>query len=126
MENVSYKPGVCNIGPAEREQRKWVGVRGVLLALGLTFLGYVWSFPPLVKLLVFFPAMAGAVGLFQYYFKFCAYFGFFSIFNFGELGKKESVLEAAARSLDRAAAFKILGLSFLAASVYTLLTVLLF
>jgi hypothetical protein len=126
MKEDVYQPGVCNIGPAEREKRKWAGIRGVLIAVGLTFLGYVWALPSLLKLLVFFPAIIGAVGLLQYYFKFCAYFGMSSIFNFHELGKKESVLDLKARELDRMQALKILGLSFLAASLYTLLTVLVF
>jgi hypothetical protein len=126
MDQNKYQAGVCNIGAAEREKRKWAGIQGVLIALGITFLGYVWAIPDIVKLIVFFPAFIGAVGLLQYFFKFCAYFGLNSVYNFNEIGKRESVADANARELDRISALKLLAYAFLAAAVYTLLTILLF
>lgn len=72
--------------------------------------------PPLVRLLIALPAAAAASGYLQAWLKFCAGFGSRGVFNFGQLGQTEHVVDAAARGRDRARAYQI-GLASLAIGV---------
>jgi hypothetical protein len=103
-----YIPGVCNIGPAERRARGRVGWIGLLATLILAAILAALHAPPAWRLLLFFPAMSGASGFLQSALHFCLGFGFKAVFNFGELGKTDSVMEAEFRALDRRKAQKIL------------------
>ena len=48
-----------------------------------------------------------AIGFLQAYMHFCAYFGFASLFNFGDVGKTYTVQQAEFRSKDRSKAWQI-------------------
>ncbi len=106
-----YQPGVCNIGPAEIRQRRalgYVGFAGTVVFLVLAFaLGWstVW------RLFVVVPAAASAMGFLQAQLHFCSGFGARGLFNFGELGAGESVLEAEFRRKDQRTAARIVALS---------------
>lgn len=112
IEN-KYVPGVCNIGPEEIKMRKrsgWGGLIATIILWGL----FVWfDVPQVWRLTLFFPAMMSAVGFIQAYSNFCAYFGFASLFNFGEIGKKDSVSQAEFRAMDRKKAWQIIIQSIL-------------
>jgi len=108
-----YRPGSCNIGPAEIGRRRRVGhvglvasavLLGVLVAVGAT---------PVVRLMVALPAAASASGYLQARLKFCAGFGSKGVFNFGPLGQIRLVPDQAARAEDRSRATQI-GLASLA------------
>ena len=115
METIQnkYIPGVCNIGPEEIKKRKQAGWIG-LVATVLLWAVFIW-FDVAVpwRLLLFFPAMMSATGFLQAYMHFCAYFGFASLFNFGDVGKTDSVSQAEFRAKDRRRAWQIIIYSVL-------------
>jgi len=49
-----------------------------------------------------------AAGFLQAYMRFCAYFGFASLFNFGDVGKTDSVQQAGFRAKDKRRAWQII------------------
>lgn len=107
MEKNTYIPGVCNIGPDEIKRRirsGWIG----LTATAVLWAVFIWfDTPPLWRLTLFIPAMMSATGFLQAYTHFCVYFGFANLFNFGDVGKTDSVSQAESRSKDRKKAWKI-------------------
>ncbi|HEY4519071.1 MAG: hypothetical protein UU84_C0036G0008 [Candidatus Yanofskybacteria bacterium GW2011_GWC2_41_9] len=108
-----YIPGVCNIGPAEIKKRKQAGWMG-LVATVLLWATFIWfAAPSAWRLLLFFPAMMSATGFLQAYMHFCAYFGFASLFNFGDVGKTDSVSQAEFRAKDKRRAWQIVIYSIL-------------
>ena len=102
-----YRPGVCNIGPAEIARRRRAGHVG-LAAAAVTFaLLVAIGAPPLARLLVGLPAVMAATGYLQAWFRFCVAFGSAGVFRFGSTGTTEAVPDAAARSRDRATALRM-------------------
>jgi hypothetical protein len=124
---VDYVPGVCNIGPAEIARRRRAGHVG--LAVGLVVLvGLVATDAPhWARLILVLPIAAAASGYLQALLRFCAGFGSRGIFNFGELGHTEDVVDPVARAADRARARAIflasLAIGVVAAVVAFLLPV---
>ena len=104
----TYRPGICNIGPAEIARRRRSGHVALVATVVLLVVLVAFGAPPLSRLLLILPAGAAASGYLQAAFKFCAGFGSRGIFNFGPLGQTESVADAAARRSDRARARQIL------------------
>lgn len=102
-----YIPGTCNIGPEEIEKRKqtgWIGLTVTVLLWAL----FIWfDIPRIWKLTLFFPAMMSATGFLQAYMHFCVHFGFASLFNFGEVGKTDTVQQAEFRTKDKRKAWRI-------------------
>ena len=116
-----YVPGVCNIGPEEIKKRKQAGWMG-LIATILLWATFSWlDVPSIWRLTLFFPAMMSATGFLQAYMHFCAYFGFASLFNFGNVGKTDSVQQAEFRVQDRRRAWQIVIYSILIGLVASLL-----
>lgn len=122
MERQEYIPGVCNIGPAERVRRirgGWAGLIVMLVSEGLFIIFHVgapW------RLFLFLPATVGATGFLQAAFHFCAAFGFSGVFNFtADVGKTDTVEQAAFRRKDRAKALQIVSYSILIGIVVALL-----
>jgi hypothetical protein len=111
-----YRPGACNIGPAEIARRRQAGhialVATVIMFVTLVAIGA----PPLLRLLIAVPGAASASGYLQAWLKFCAGFGSHGVFNFGALGQTEQVVDADARRRDRRRANQI-GLASLAIGV---------
>jgi hypothetical protein len=103
-----YIPGVCNIGPAEIRRRWFSGWIGFIATLALAGTLFYFENPPIWRLLLFFPAFQTATGVLQALYHFCLGFGFKAVFNFGEPGKVDSVMEAEFRKADRKKAQKIL------------------
>jgi hypothetical protein len=108
-----YRPGLCNIGPAEIGRRRRAGHVG--LAATVVLLGIVVAIgaPPAARLIVALPAAAAASGYLQAWWKFCAAFASRGAFNFGPLGRTSQVVDQAARAQDRSRAMR-LGLASLA------------
>lgn len=109
----TYIPGTCNIGPAEikrREQSGWIGLI-LTIAVGAIF---IWlDATPIWWLTLFFPATMSATGFLQAYMHFCAHFGLSSLFNFGDVGKTDSVQQAEFRTKDKRKAWLIITYSVL-------------
>ena len=108
-----YIPGVCNIGDEEIKMRKRAGWGGLIAAIILWGLFIWFNTPHIWRLTLFFPAMMSATGFLQAYMHFCAYFGFASLFNFGDVGKTDSVQQAEFRAKDKKKAWQIVVYSVL-------------
>ena len=102
-----YRPGQCNIGPAEIARRRRAGHTGVLMTLLALIALLVVDAPPAARLLVALPAAIAASGYLQAWLRFCAGFGARGVLNFGDVGRTEEVPDAA-RALDRAQARRIM------------------
>jgi hypothetical protein len=120
MSSSTYIPGTCNVGRSEIRQRKLVGLAGLFFSItsliGLIAVGAARE----ARLGIFLPFMVAATGYVQVRSKFCMAYGFAGTFNFGKLGDIARVSDPLNRKADRAAAFKIVGKSFLLASIATL------
>lgn len=103
-----YRPGICNIGPAEISRRWRAGHIGLLVTVVVLAALIAGHVPPLVRLIVALPAAGAASGYLQAILKFCAGFASRGIFNFGQLGQTEQVVDAAAHRRDQARANRIL------------------
>jgi hypothetical protein len=106
-EADEYRPGACNIGPAEIARRRRSGIVGLAASALLAVLLLVLDAPAATRWLVALPLAVGAIGLLQARFRFCAAFGLAGVRNFGRPGTVERVEEAAARRADRKKAVAI-------------------
>ncbi len=107
----TYRPGACNIGPAEIRRRRAGGVLGVAAAVALGLLFIVLDAPPAARLLVALPLAAGFSGFLQAHLHFCANYGWRGIRNLGAIGDIERVEDSEARRADRRKALGIFGAS---------------
>lgn len=57
--------------------------------------------------------MMSAIGFLQAYARFCVYFGFAALFNFGDIDRTDTVQQAEFRAKDRRKAWRIIIYSFL-------------
>jgi hypothetical protein len=102
-----YRPGTCNIGPAEIARRRRAGMLGIGAAVALAAALFLFHAPAAARWLVALPLAGGAIGLLQARLRFCAAYGAAGIRNFGALGEAERVEDPAARRADRAKAVAI-------------------
>jgi hypothetical protein len=102
-----YRPGACNIGPAEIARRRRTGYLGLAAAALLAVFLVAVDASGTARLLVGIPLAGGAMGFLQARFRFCAGFGMAGVRNFGAVGSVERVEEAAARHADRMKAYRI-------------------
>ena len=110
---IVYRPGACNIGPAEIARRRRAGHVGTGIALGLLALLVSVRAPRATRLAIALPVAGAASGYLQARLRFCAGFGSRGVYNFGPLGEVERVEDAEARARDRARSMQI-GLESLA------------
>jgi hypothetical protein len=112
ITTADYQPGVCNIGPAEIARRRRSGHIGLIASVVLLAILVAIGAPPLFRLLLILPVAVSASGYLQAYLKFCAGFGAAGVYNFGEVGTTDKVVDAAAKRRDRTKSFQISGASF--------------
>src|SRR5476651_2279193 len=89
LDASNYRPGVCNIGPAEIARRRRAGHVGLGAAIVLLVVLVAIGAPPLARFVIALPAAIGASGYLQAWLRFCAGFGSRGVFNFGPLGLAE-------------------------------------
>ncbi len=118
MEN-KYIPGVCNMGREEIKRRKTGGWTGLILTLVAIFLLWWLDVSKWWRLVVFLPSVMGATGFIQAYTQFCVYFGFGHLFNFGDVGKTDSIEQKEFRTKDRARAWQLLSYALGAGLIIT-------
>ncbi len=106
-EPGEYRPGVCNIGPAEIARRRRTGHTGVIATVVLLAVLIVVHAPTPLRLLAFVPAAVAASGYLQAWLRFCAGFGWLGVLNFGDVGTTDMVGSAEDRAQDRAMAIRI-------------------
>jgi len=76
-----YIPGVCNIGPAERRQRRAMGIASAIATL-LVLLGLLLIDAPIWwRFILLLPAAGATSGFLQDAMHFCAGFGMKGIYN---------------------------------------------
>jgi hypothetical protein len=121
----SYIPGMCNIGPAERRQRRilgYVAAAGTLLLLALLvmFTDSIWW-----RLLLIIPAAGAATGFLQDALHFCVGFGMKGIYNvLNSVGIVNNVELEEYRLKDKQKAQQIVIWSGLIGVAFALLTLL--
>lgn len=95
-----YRPGACNIGPAEIARRRRSGIVGfavaAALAVGLLLVGAA----PVMRLIVAAPLFLGILGFVQARMRFCVGFAAMGVRNFGALGGESKIADAAAHRTD--------------------------
>jgi hypothetical protein len=108
---AGYQPGVCNIGPAEIARRRMVGHIGVIATLVLFGALVVLDAPGIVRLVLALPAAIAASGYIQARLRFCAGFATAGVYDFGVVGPREQVTDAAAQAADRRKGLRIYAAS---------------
>lgn len=123
---TTYVPGVCNIGPAERAQRKRLGWTGlVFVVIGLVCFT-VFGAPDWVRVLIAIPAGIAANGFLQSAMHFCVGFAMRGLYNMGSaLGAEENVMDAEQRRADQKKGALIMLYSVLIAAAVVVVAVLL-
>jgi hypothetical protein len=109
----TYRPGVCNIGPAEITRRRRSGHAGLIVSIVLFGALVVVGAPHWTRLVLVLTAGVSASGYLQAWFHFCAGFGSRGVYNFGPTGTVEQVADVDARARDRRRSLEI-GLGSLA------------
>jgi hypothetical protein len=71
FKSIGYKPGQCNIGPAERFKRLLTGLIFAPIAAVGMFLIWYYNANPLWTFTLAIPFFMVAFGLYQYFLKFC-------------------------------------------------------
>ena len=105
----TYVPGVCNLSDAEAARRNKAGWIGLVVTLVFEIFFLYANVPSLVRLVIFIPAAFGAVGFLQGIMHFCTSFAMTGVFNVrNEVGKTETVTQAAYRALAKAKAIRII------------------
>jgi hypothetical protein len=102
-----YRPGVCNIGPAEIARRRRVGHVGLAASVVLLAVLVLAGLPAWTRLLIALPAILSASGYLQAWLRFCAAFGSRGVFNFAAPGHLDDVGDPEARARDMARARQI-------------------
>ena len=119
MKN-DYVPGGCNIGAAEIQRRLRAGRAGVAV-FSVAFAGLlIGGAEPALHLLLFLPALVGAIGFVQARARFCVYFGFASLFSFSDLGQQARIVDDEARRRDWTMAWRPLARSSFIAAIAAL------
>jgi hypothetical protein len=119
MPDIQYIPGSCNIGKGEIKRRQLVALVGLFFSIVTLLTFSTVDTPTSIRLGVFFPLMVASVGFVQSRSKFCLAYGFAGTFNVGKMGDIKRVTSKEDRQADRVTALKILGKSFLLASLAT-------
>ena len=120
-----YVAGSCNIGPSEIHRRYQVAITGGVLYSLLAIFLIASDQSTSTRLIAFAPAMLASVGFIQARNRFCFAYGLMGVFNFDTAGDVKKIKDLAALKADRTNALKIIGKSFLLASVMTALVVIL-
>ena len=103
-----YRPGACNIGPAEIRARRQSGHVGLAVTAGLLASMLIFRVDPIWRLLLFIPAAGAASGYLQAAMRFCANYGWRGVFNFGDqIRDTIHVADPAAAAADRRVALRI-------------------
>ncbi|MGH2466507.1 MAG: hypothetical protein ACRDGL_02085 [Candidatus Limnocylindrales bacterium] len=127
VPDEGYRPGGCNIGPAEIAQRRRAAVVGtvvtVLIYLVLVALssGASPTVSRAARFVVALPAAGSIVAWLQVWFRFCVAFGSRGVANFGPVGTVTRVEDPAALRADRARVLRMVGTAVVGGVVLGLL-----
>ena len=124
---MTYQPGVCNIGPAERRQRRQLGWTGlVFVIIGLVCFT-VFDAPTWIRFLIVIPAAIAANGFLQSAMHFCVGFSMRGLYNMSADDRDggEHVMDKEMRRADQRKGLLILTYSILIAGAVVVIAVLL-
>lgn len=120
IDPEGYVPGTCNIGPAERQQRRRVGIVGSVTAVVLFAVLFATHASKPWRLLLFLPVAGAASGFLQDRLHFCAGYGLRGVANvLAPVGETEDVTTAGFRKQDQRKAHQIIGFSVAIGAVVT-------
>ena len=123
VDDLTYRPGACNIGQDGIDRRRRFGIVGLGITAILALVLVAVDAEPAWRLVIF-PILAGAlVSLEEARRHFCAGLGSIGLMNFGGSGDSQRVEDAAARAADRRASLILFGYCALAAALLTLVFV---
>ena len=106
--DLKYVPGVCNIGPGEAANRRMLGRIGLVSTMVLWAAFLLFHAPQALRIVLFLPAFAAAMGYLQSGLHFCSGFGLKGVYNvMQKAGPTETVEQASFRKLDRQKAIRI-------------------
>jgi hypothetical protein len=106
---AGYRPGACNIGPAEIARRRRAGITGLSVTAALAAGMVLLDAAPVVRLAIAAPLFFGLLGVVQARSRFCVGFAMAGIRNLGALGDQSRVDDTEARAADRRRAMVITG-----------------
>ena len=121
----SYRPGVCNIGPAEIRRRQVGAILGTVVTVLVAAVIFALGLPHPVRLLIALPAAGALVGWLQAVLHFCVGFARLGVFNFGAIGPQVRVADVAAHRADQRRAAQMIGVSILGGLVIGIVAALL-
>lgn len=122
-----YIPGQCNIGKYESEKRLKVGVFSGIMWFGLSFIFQIIAFPAFIEVILLFAfAYSSILGFLQYYNKFCVYYGLRQVFNFKDIENLTKINALDSISADKVKALRLILISGLVATLYSLMYLFLF
>jgi hypothetical protein len=125
VDAEGYRPGACNIGPAELAKRRQAAV-GATIALVVIAAAVVTLGLPGIARWGLLPVAVGTAATWEQALRrFCVAFGAAGIRNFGALGGATKVVDREAARADRRQALRMLGESVVIGSAITLAFVLL-
>lgn len=113
-----YQPGNCNIGDKELMVRKKFLNLFLFVSLALTAAGFLWPWSILVWLALVFTSFSAMVLWMEIRYHFCIIFGFFSLYNFKQLGHLDEVQNPNHQKKDRKRVTEIVILSMMIALIY--------
>lgn len=120
-KNITYVPGVCNIGPEEIARRRLIGWIGLALTVALFVILLETHANPYWRLFLFLPATMSAAGFLQAVLHFCSGFAQKGIYNLGPIGKTEAVDDKDSAKKDKRKGGMITIYSVLIGIVVTLI-----
>jgi len=115
----------CNIGGPEVQRRKIAGIISACFTvfIAISLIGIDAS--KILRCVIFIPILMTVIGWYQTRRRFCLAYGLAGVFNLGDLGKVQSIMDPVLRRRDRIQAIKTIGEAVLISTVLTVLFVIL-
>jgi uncharacterized membrane protein YkgB len=120
---ITYIPGVCNIGPEEKQRRLAIGWVGLLVTIIIAGLLLYFPISHWLRIFLFLPATMSATGFVQAHFNFCFAFGKKGIFNMDHLGTERLITDPESLKKDRHQANIIISYSLVIGIIITIIAV---
>ncbi|MBC7463783.1 MAG: hypothetical protein H7227_05950 [Actinobacteria bacterium] len=123
MKMPNIRNSSCNIGGPEVRRRKIAAIFSGVLSILTGILLLILDAPSEFRLVIFIPILLTVIGWFQTKRRFCLAYGMSGVFNLGELGNVESVVDPEQRRKDRSQVIKTIVEAVLIAAVPSILFV---
>ncbi len=115
----SYQPGKCNIGQREISVRKKFLLLFLPTSIILSASSFLLPDSKLLWLGVLICSFSTIVLFSEIKYKFCVIFGFFSLYNFKQLGNLDHIQESDKKEKDRQRVLKTIVASMFLALIYS-------